>query len=985
MAVPVRRAAWACLLLALTHTAHAYVPKSGPSGNQKSTDNTLTALPAAGIDKPLRVQAQYRYAQATPPVAWSRFITQRGSKWQASWDVATGVPSRIWGAGIPAPGSTRDAAIAERFAREFLADHIALLAPGAAATDFVLASNHLDGSLRSVGFYQRVSGRRVIGGQVSFRFKADRMFAIGSEALPHVTLAVPKSKLAPARMKDLATAALRSSLALPNAPVAALGDEVVVPLVGDNAVLGYRLARSTTIDGGYAGRYLAYVDVATGAPIAVRQLNTYATGTVFYNVVDRFPHPARPRLAVPAQRAHLTVNGAAVTSNMTGSVTWSPDNPTTVLTSVTGDLVSIVNKADGNALASAELALAPGGSLVWEVGSVEEDAQVNTFIATNIAKDYVRNFVDAEMPTLDEQLVANVNINQSCNAFFDGKTINFFKALEGTTMSMGCQNTGLLHDVVYHEYGHRVHTAEIIAGVGDFDGAMSEGASDFLAASITGDHGMGRGFFYTDAALRELDPEGKEWLWPTDIGEVHRTGQIYGGVFWDLRKQLIADLGQGPGVQLVNRLFVATMRRAVNIPTSLVEALVADDDDGNLDNGTPHECAIRAAFGRHGLRTASGTVIAPGVLEENALAIGIHIEVTGLSDRCSGDEVSGAHLDWTSYTGNPPKGSAEATSAGPNKFFAQLPLAQQDSVFYKARVHFADGSTLTLADNMADEWYQLYTGPTVKLYCTDFESTDPFAEGWTAGTDNNPEHVWQWGVPTAGATDPRAAFSGSKIMALGLDGDYVAKQRTFVTTPVIDIGQYSDVRLHYRRWLAVEDHHFDQARITANGAKAWNNYDSDQGDSSAIHHIDREWRFQDVALSGYFRGHSVQVGWEIVSDEGLELGGWQLDDVCIVANPYAICGDGVKTYTEQCDNGVENADRPDVCRTDCRFPTCGDNILDAEEECDEGAEGTDACSDKCAIIDDGGGGCCSSSGGNAGSLSLAGLVGLLLARRRRRR
>ena len=51
-----------------------------------------------------------------------------------------------------------------------------------------------------------------------------------------------------------------------------------------------------------------------------------------------------------------------------------------------------------------------------------------------------------------------------------------------------------------------MHSAEIIQGVGAFDGAMSEGAADTLAVNITGDSGMGRGFFYNDKPLRELDP-----------------------------------------------------------------------------------------------------------------------------------------------------------------------------------------------------------------------------------------------------------------------------------------------------------------------------------------------------------------------------------------------------------------------------------------------------------------------------------------------
>ena len=40
-------------------------------------------------------------------------------------------------------------------------------------------------------FVQRANGMIVVGGQVSFRFKHDRLFVIGSEALPNVTFAMP--------------------------------------------------------------------------------------------------------------------------------------------------------------------------------------------------------------------------------------------------------------------------------------------------------------------------------------------------------------------------------------------------------------------------------------------------------------------------------------------------------------------------------------------------------------------------------------------------------------------------------------------------------------------------------------------------------------------------------------------------------------------------------------------------------------------------
>jgi MYXO-CTERM domain-containing protein len=127
------------------------------------------------------------------------------------------------------------------------------------------------------------------------------------------------------------------------------------------------------------------------------------------------------------------------------------------------------------------------------------------------------------------------------------------------------------------------------------------------------------------------------------------------------------------------------------------------------------------------------------------------------------------------------------------------------------------------------------------------------------------------------------------------------------------------------------------------------------------------------------------VGWELSSDEGLELGGWQLDDVCIVANVNSICGDGVKSPTEGCDEGAANADEPDRCRSYCLRPACGDNIVDSDEECDHGA-GDTTCSASCKNLElPTLGGCCSATDAAApGAIILGAIVVIILLRRRRK-
>jgi hypothetical protein len=170
-------------VLYATLTATAAVPRTGP----RIPADTLTAMPAAGLAKPLRTYRGVRYGERATP-AWRRFSLAAGGSWTISWDPATGVPNRIFGSGVPAPGANASPLIAEQIARAMLAQHLDLLAPGASVADFELVSNHSDGDQRSIGFVQRAQGLRVVGGQVSFRFKNDRLFVIGSEALPNVVV-----------------------------------------------------------------------------------------------------------------------------------------------------------------------------------------------------------------------------------------------------------------------------------------------------------------------------------------------------------------------------------------------------------------------------------------------------------------------------------------------------------------------------------------------------------------------------------------------------------------------------------------------------------------------------------------------------------------------------------------------------------------------------------------------------------------------------
>jgi MYXO-CTERM domain-containing protein len=877
-------------------------------------------------------------------VEWNALVAEMPGA-HGAWDPATGVPSRIWGGSVAVPGSVSSPAVAEAFGKAFIARHIDLLAPGASVADFTLVSNDLDAGMRTLGFVQHAGGVGVIGGQLSLRFKADRLFMIGSEALP---FAVADALVAPLSVAH-ARAKARAWMLSDSATVATAGavdGPFVLPLVGERSVR-YATVVAVTVETDPLGSWQVYLDARTGDPVARRQTLAFASGTVKYNTPVR--RPGGDRFDYPALFADLDANGS-VQSDVNGSVTWSGSSAVNVQTSVHGDYVNVSSQAGG--AAATTLSLSPSGTVVWnESGNEYTDSQLTTFIHLNRVIEYSRGFA-GDLPYLDTTVQANVNINDQCNAFYDGNGVNFFVA------AGGCGNTGRLPDVVYHEFGHSLHDHGIIPGVGQFEGGASEGLSDFLAATITGDSGMGRGFFNSDEPLREIDPPGSEQVWPEDVGEVHYTGLIIAGALWDMRKDLVATLGEEAGVPVANTIFYQAMRRAVDIPTMYFEALAADDDDGDLGNGTPHLCSINAGFAPHGLRQisvqGSNVSVAPPFQDGYVLSLAI----VGLDAACPSDDFAGAEVTWR-LREQPEVGGTLTMALGPSGLEATIPEQPDGSVVqYQVNVDFGGGVTTTFPDNPADPFYELFIGHVEPIYCTDFE-TDPTTEGWThglsAGDPGEGADDWMWGPPAAPADsgDPRRAYSGDNAFGNDLgggnyNGQYQAGKTNYAETPDIDTSAYQTVRLQYRRWLTVEDHQFDHATVYADGEAVWTNVESAAGN---VNHTDKEWRFSDVDLSSQAADGTVKLKFELASDQGLNMGGWTLDDFCVLGYIPTVCGDGHVTGAEECDDGDANSDsEADACRTDCTAALCGDAVIDSGEACDDGNDvADDGCEADCTV------------------------------------
>ena len=954
-------------------TATAFAPRTPPGTAPGATPGRA---PIHGLER-----ADGSRVRSHRPVAWNRTpapalrlhaaLAARIAATDTLWDDDTGVPLRIWGAGMPAPGSVADPAVALRHARELLQQHLALLAPGARIDDLVLVSNDLSAGIRSLGFRQHHRGRPVLGGQLSVRFKADRLVMIGSEALPRITAAVTDTPVDPATASARALAWVLHDAAAA-ATVTAVDGPYILPL-GDRT---HREVLRVQVDAQRpVGRYSVYLDAATGEPLAREQTLHFATGTLKFNVPTRGPQGARKDEL--ATRLKVIIADMPVVTDAAGKLTFPDGMDAMIKAGVSGDLVNVTNQ--GGDEAEQDLVLKPGGSVTWNAANDEQvDAQLASYIHAGQVKEYVRA-IAPDFEYLDKKLSVRVNIDDVCNAFSDGDSINFFAA------GMGCENTGRIADIVYHESGHSVHQQSIILGVGAFEGALSEGISDYLSGTITNDSGLGRGFFVDapEGPLREMNPDGSEARWPEDIsgGDPHYTGLIIAGTLWDLRADLRAKLGDAEGTTLTDKIWFESIRRAVDIPSMYPEALLVDDDDGDLSNGTPNECEINRAFYAHGLVGPGdgGSTVSVGAALPDGIPV--TLAIAGKPKECVDLVPESAVLRWRRF------GSDEVEELpmdlADQSFTALLPIEPDDTVLeYQIVASLPDDTTVDFPINLADPWYQHYQGEVTELYCSGFEGPAG-GEGWEISGG------WEQGPPMGQGGDPIAAYEGSDIFGINLAGTYKPKSSSTLTSPLIPIGDFKKVRLQYRRWLAVEDAHFDQATIIVSGLNAWRNVDSKKGDASNIQHRDLEWRFHDIDITPGIKDGTVQVAYQLRSDQGLELAGWNIDEFCVVGvNAVAapLCGNGKLEGDESCDDG--NQESFDGCTDDCQLeeqpntPTTGESSESASASASDSDSGDSSDSiDGSNQLDDEGCGCRSNSPQTLAPLAL----GLLLLGRRRRR
>ena len=437
------------------------------------------------------------------------------------------------------------------------------------------------------------------------------------------------------------------------------------------------------------------------------------------------------------------------------------------------------------------------------------------FYSVNKIHDHLKS-VFPTFTGLDYALETNIDVQGSCNAYYDG-TINFFA--EGN----GCNATAKIPDVVYHEYGHGINNYRY--GSGMWNGGLNEGYADIWAISLTQSPVLGYGWDISDPSVyvRRYDQDRK--VYPQDlVGEVHADGEIIAGAFWDTYLNL-------NDMQQMLNLFKYTFDGAPDGPNGtegiiytdvLVEVLFADDNDANLTNGTPNDIAIIQAFALHGITLLSNAVIAhsPVSLAPGNIAINISANISATYSWA----LSSANCFYR-VNDNQNWNSLSMTSNG-NNFTATIPaqtngnivayyISLTDNYGFESGINPQESNIVPLKDANLPYFtmvgYELYNEEDFDFNVGFWQTGDPI--------DNATTGLWEIGAPIGSYDDPSSlsgivqtatqhtqngyacAFTGNaSSINDGIGTNDVDGGHTTLYSPYYNLSSYINPAFTYWRW-----------------------------------------------------------------------------------------------------------------------------------------------------------------------------------------
>lgn len=863
-----------------------------------------------------------------------------GGSWLAHWNTATNTPDSIYGSGSPiADWRENSLEEARRHALQVLEDNRDLLQLGTSEFREIIGARM--GRTWSFVFDQYFRGLPCIDGRADVRINMKGVVAkLGSTAwpIPEDFAVVPTvDELEAQATAWLALGERRTNVKQPRELANRLviwGDVLAKEQAPFHLAWEIPISNVDANGQGPIGRY--YIDAHTAAVLHFatdkHDCNNPAC-TNAAHVAKRSPAAITPTTVTimawtrDGQSATAALNNiplAGLQVNVPGIGIRTTDANGQFTIDITAPVTITVGNLDGTHNAPIQGANAPSASVVVTPGvpatlqllnpaaTPEEAAHTSTQFWIHTANEWVRTIVGnvAAMNTADAVVptVNLVSINPQtgaqafCNAYYTGNTVNFYPT------GGGCNNTGF-STVVVHEWGHGID--DRFGGISNATGdGLSEGWGDIFGMfhPLVDNPIVGINFTQTGGSVRTgLNTR----LYGTQT-EVHAAGEVWMGFAWRLRENLRAAFGTPAAIAISNDIVISSVvADATNQATAVQEVFIADDDDGNLFNGVPHYAQLSAAAITKGMPYPQ---ITPLTLQHAPLADTPNRRVPRIVNALvipnDAGTVTQVRLVY-SVLGGAAQTRIMVPNGATNGWRALLPGVDSGAITYHVEATSTTG-TARLPATGENRYSTIVatTGPFVPFFTENFEGT---ATGWThtrqSGTATDD---WQLGTPNGksgvgGAgfnvpwSDPAAAASsrvyGTDLGAGTANGAYPNNMNYYLRTPVINCAGRTGVTLRFRRWLSVEESQFDHAQINVNGSLVWEN-------PAVGNLIDSSWQTFEYRLEAADNNPSVQVEFRLISDGGLALGGWNIDDVEIGTRTLPVLPATIAVTPEQASAGT---------------------------------------------------------------------------------
>lgn len=738
--------------------------------------------------------------------------------WNATPDKLTGMFRDMYGPAVQVSGTTN-----LQKAQNLMAGKLATM--GINASEWVVTRNITVSHASFVDFSQVVAGHKVVFSDLSFRF-------------------TPDGRVQRIKMKNYGTPEVDMQPALTNAEV--LNGSTIIDGLNDISIAnktvekdwvwfpiptekGYDIhpAWAFTVTGTGVNEMpvelTGYIDALNGK-LLYRSNAVNETFEVKVNADIHLATPDAPTAQVPIADLTVRIAGTDYITNDTGYVNIASANtPLSATYRVRGPW-SDVRVGNSTPEFTANMTNSPAVfNLPISDTSTSDFRAVSAFYHVNKIHDYMKGHWPSFTGMDNTPLRTNVDVNgTACNAFYSNGnySINFYPP-----QGASCRAFSMVSDIVYHEYGHgicyRFYNSQ---GKNFANGAMGEGNADVWAMCINKDGVVGDGAYYNGGNIRSYT--GAPKVYPTDIaGQVHNDGEIIAGAWWDVA----TNTGS---VDTMAKIYALTYYDTPNGPDGtegevyhdvLISALMNDDDDANIGNGTPHFSQIVNAFARHGIYLLSDAKVEHTEVAHQS--VNAPVTITGkliLSNPAFFDKL---YLHYRNRYASSGWDSVAMVNTTGNDYSAQIPGYQGGSIvdyYFKAYDVIAasnfglpKGFDPVITSSELTLPYQYGVGINVGRYVIDFENS---IDGWELGVsgDDATGGIWEWTDPegttssgeqiqpeddhTKGSTG-KCLVTGNKQLFGSVSGDDVDGGKTTARTPVFDLPFHEPV-VEYYRWYS---------------------------------------------------------------------------------------------------------------------------------------------------------------------------------------